>query len=375
MKLIQSVSLTMILLGPAAPVTAAPLVLSKPHLSAYVRQITALEGGKLCIVGQVMDPDGDLQSRGMVALVDTVQGKLLWQQIVSAPDGNAASRFVACRADDKSVYVGANVDTHSQQSLNQGLAYVYRFDLQGKQQATKELVTNSANSFIYDIELDAGGLRVAGLATDIRAGRRANAIFFITLDPALKNTQLSRIDKGAYASGAATHLSGGALYAAGNFSPASAAADALIDDFAVSKIVGGKYLYSLRPQKVKAEDVATGISATGEIISLGVVGKASTLTVVGADGKPTATRSVSSAFCQTSVLSADADIVYAARTPCGRSMEPARLVSIARKSGVESVVKGISGEPVYLLASDGKVFVIARKGDGSLSLQTLAGGG
>jgi hypothetical protein len=374
MKLLQSASLTMILLGLAAPVLAAPLVLSKPHLSTYVRQITALEGGKLCIVGQVMGPDGDLQPRGMAALVDTVQGKLLWQQVVKAPGDNAASRFVACRADDKSVYVGANVDTHSQQSLNQGLAYVYRFDAQGKQQATKELVTNSANSFIYDIELDAGGVRVAGLATDIRAGRRANAIFFITLDPALKNTQLSRIDKGAYSIDAATHLSGGALYAAGNFSPASAAADTLSDDFAVSKILGGKYLYSLRPQKVKAEDVATGISATGEIISLGVVGKASTLTAVGADGKPTETRSVSSAFCQTSALTADADTVYAARTPCGRSMEPAQLVSIARKSGAESVVKGISGEPVYLLASDGKVFVIARKGDGSLTLQTLARG-
>lgn len=378
MKLLYPKALSLVALAlavPALAAPAAPVALGKAHLSSYVRQISVLEGGKLCIVGQSMDPDGDLQSRGTVALFDIAQNKLLWQQTVKAPGDNAASRFVACRSDGKSIYVGANVDTHSERSLAQGLAYLYRFDTQGKVLAVKEVVTGAANAFVYDLEADGAGVQVAGIASDVKAKRQGNAIFFAKLDLALKQAQVSKIDKGAYASGAAARLAGGALVVAGNFLPASASTDDLPDDYATSRLAGGKYQFSVRPQKAKAEDVASVITATGEIVSLGVSGKSTTLTVVGADGKVGESRALQSSYCQTGAISADLETVYAARTPCGRSMEPAKLVAIARKSGVETVVKLPAGEPVYLLALEGKLFVVARKGDGSLSLHTLANGG
>lgn len=371
MKFSNLTILPVLCMGMAAPAFAAPVILSKPHLASYVRQITPLDGGKLCIVGQSMDPDGDLQSRGTISMVDAAHGRLLWQKVVKAPAGNAAMRFVACRVAGEAIYVAANVDTHSEQSLNQSLVYLYRFDSEGKVIASQQLVTGSTNALVYGIEADANGVRAAGIATGVKAERASNAIFFATLDRDLKNMQVSKIEKGAYAADAVTRLDGGVLLAAGNFAPASAAVDAFSNDYAISKIVAGKYQFSVRPQQAKADDVASAISAAGEIVSLGVIGKQSTLSLVGADGKLRDSRQLDSSYCHTGSISADAGTVYAVRSPCGRSQDPSRLVAIARKSGAETIVKGIVGEPVHVLASGSEVLVIARKSDGILSLQTL----
>jgi hypothetical protein len=45
-----------------------------------------------------------------------------------------------------------------------------------------------------------------------------------------------------------------------------------------------------------------------------------------------------------------------------------------RRTGAEAVVKGIAGEPVYVLALDDRLVVISRKGDGSLAVQAVAKG-
>lgn len=298
----------------------------------------------------------------------------MWQQAVDAPDDNAALRFVACRAVGKDVVVAANVDTHSQQALNQGLVRVYRFGPNGKLMASRELVTDTRNAFAYDIDADAGGVTVAGRTGDETANVRANGIFFARLDPALKTASFSKLATGAYLGGSAIRLNGNTAYLGGNFAPAHAAADVLADDYAVSKIVSGKYQFSVRPQQGKAEDIATAITQAGEIVSLGYAGKTTHLTVIGPDGKVKEDVQVVSAYCQTGSASADATSVYAVRSVCGRSQDPARLVAMQRKTGAEAVVKGIAGEPVYVLALDDKLVVISRKGNGSLVAQTVAKG-
>ncbi|TWI63429.1 hypothetical protein IP91_03399 [Pseudoduganella lurida] len=358
-------------LVPATAATTAPVVLSQPHLSTYVRQIAPVAGGRLCIVGQAMDPDGDLQSRGTVTLYSLAEGKVLWQQAVAAPDGQAASRFIACGSDGRSLYVAANVDSHSERSLNRAQVYLYRFDDQGRVAAVKPLATGSGNAFVYALGADAGGVTVSGMTNDVKAGRQANAIFFARVDPLLKEARTSRVEKGAFASGASARLADGALHVAGNFLPASDAADALADDYAVSKIVAGKYQFSLRPVQAKAEDIATTVTAAADVVSLAVVGKSTTLTVVGPDGKLKDSRTLASTFCQTGSISATAGTVYAIRSPCGRSQDPARLVAIARPSGAEAAVAGISGEPVNVLALEDRLVVVTRKSNGSLLLHTL----
>lgn len=353
---------------------SAPVILSKPNLATYVTQAHASADGTLCIVGETMDPDGDLQTRGVVILYNIAANRVLWQQALAAPDGNAASRFVACRIHGKDVYVAANVDTHSEQSLNQGLAWVYRFGPEGKLLAQAELKTGAPNSFAYDIDAGADGVTVAG-RTAAKGGKvQENAIFFARLDPALKNATFGKLAAGAYLGGAAARLNGSTAWLGGNFAPAHAAADVLADDYAVSKIVAGKYQFSVRPQKGKADDIATAIAPAGEIVSLAYAARTTHLTVVGADGKVKDDRQFAGAWCQTASMSADAGAVYAVRSACGKSQEPSRLVALDRKTGVESLVGGIAAEPQYVLALDDRLVVISRKGNGSLLLQAVTKG-
>jgi hypothetical protein len=365
---------TMLALGAFSDALAAEAVLGKPHLSTYVAQARQGADGNLCIVGQTMDLDGDLRQRGLVTVYNAATNQVVWQQAVDAPGDNAALRFVACRAVGKDVVVAANVDTHTEQSLNQGLVWVYRFGPNGKLLASRELVTGTRNAFAYDIDADAGGVTVAGRTGDATANVRANGIFLAKLDPALHTASIGKLATGAYLGGSAVRLNGGTAYLGGNFAPAHAAADALADDYAVSKIVSGKYQFSVRPQKGKAADIATAITQAGEIVSLGYAGKTTHLTVVGPDGKAKEDVQAASAYCQTGSASADATTVYAVRSLCGRSQDPSRLVAMNRRTGAEAVVKGIAGEPVYVLALDDRLVVISRKGDGSLAVQAVAKG-
>jgi hypothetical protein len=361
-------------LGACCQALAAPAVLGKPHMSTFVAQARQGADGNLCIVGQTADPDGDLRTRGLVSVYSPADNRIVWQQTVDAPDDDASLRFMACRIAGKDVYVAANVDTHSEQSLNQGLAWVYRFGENGKLVARKELAAGARNAFVYDIDVDAGGVTVAGRTGEATANAQANAIFFAKLDPALQSASISKLATGAYLGGSVVRLSGNTAWLGGNFAPAHAAADALADDYAVSKIVSGKYQFSVRPQKGKAEDIATAITAAGEIVSLGSVGKTTHLTVVGPDGKVKDDLQVAGAYCQTGAASADATAVYAIRSACGRSQDPSRLVAMNRKTGAETVVKGSAGEPAYVLALDDKLVVISRKGNGSLLVQAVAKG-
>lgn len=118
--------------------------------------------------------------------------------------------------------------------------------------------------------------------------------------------------------------------------------------------------------KAKAEDIATTVTAAADVVSLAVVGKSTTLMVVGPDGKLKDSRTLASTFCRTGSISATAGTVYAIRSPCGRSQDPARLVAIARPSGAEAAVAGISGEPVNVLAREDRLVVVTRKSNGSL---------
>ena len=365
---------TMLALGAFSDAAAAEAVLGKPHMSTYIAQARQGADGNLCIVGQTMDLDGDLRQRGLVTVYNAATNQVVWQQAVDAPDDNAALRFVACRAVGKEVYVAANVDTHSAQALNQGLVWVYRFGPNGKLLASRELVTGARNAFAYDINADAGGVTVAGRTGDETANVQANGIFFARLDPALKTASFSKLATGAYLGGSVIRLNGNTAYLGGNFAPAHAVADALADDYAVSKIVSGKYQFSVRPQQGKAADVATAITQAGEIVSLGYAGKTTRLTAVGPDGKVREDVQAASAYCQTGSASADATNVYAVRSACGRSQDPSRLVAMNRRTGAEALVKGVAGEPAYVLTLEDRLIVISRKGDDSLLVQAVAKG-
>lgn len=348
----------------------AAVALSPPDLSSHVRQISPTGNGELCIVGSVMDPDGDLQSRGTVAIFSPAQGRILWQQTVEAPDDNANIRMVACRSDGKFLYVAANVDTHTETSLNQGLAYVYKFDSLGKTVGFKELVTGAKDAFIYDLDVDSSGVSVVGMTRDGDSETRANGLYFARLDGELKTASLNKLATGAYQNGSMVRLAKNVAWLGGNFQAAKTS-DGPDKDYAVSKIVAGKYQFSARPQKAAPDQVATAITAAGEIVSLGYAGKASLLTTVNAQGKVTQTLPVESTLCEPVSLSADADTVFAVRKSCSGSDSPATLVAIDRHSGVETAQAGVSGKPLAVFALETQAWIVSEKADNSLLLQAI----
>jgi hypothetical protein len=122
------------------------------------------------------------------------------------------------------------------------------------------------------------------------------------------------------------------------------------------------------------DDIATGITSAGEIISLGHTANTTHLTVVGPDGKVKVDRQFASAFCKTRSVSVDGDVVYAVRSTCGNSKEPAQVVALNRKTNAEAVIGGIAGVPQYVFALADRLIVISRKSNGSRLLQAVAKG-
>lgn len=344
---------------------AAPVALTGPGATAYIAQASQGPGGALCIVGHAAGQQGDPRRRGLVILFDLARNAVRWQRTVEAPQADAQLAFVACRTDGRTVFVGADVEAQGRVR-----AHAWRFDERGEPAAPVALAVGEGDSRVYAVDADAAGVTVAGMTRMLKEGATANAIFFARLDPALRGAAVDLLPTGAYQPGSAARLAGNALYLGGNFAPANAAAQAVPDDYATSKIVGNKYRFSIRPLKAPAADIAGTIASNGDIVALGHA-DATTLAAVDASGKAKEYLSFKSMFCKTGSMGADAGAVYAVRWLCGNAREPAVLVAIDRKTGAEAVVSGIVGEPVYVGVLERQVIAISRRSNGSLLLQTV----
>jgi hypothetical protein len=355
----------------AAHAAAAPIVLYSGEASVHFAQASMGPDGIVCLAGQKFDAEGDMQNHGLIVLVSTAANRVLWQRTVDAPEDFEGNQFVACRTDGRVTYAAANVDTSTSQSMNHGLAYVFRFDAAGKLTNQASLETATDDAYIYDLDSDDKGVSVIGMARNREARRETNAIFLATLDRALKPASMTRLATGAYDWSANARLTGRTALVGGNFAPAVLPSGDLADDYAVSKIVAGKYSFSTRPQRAKASVIATAISSAGELVSLGFAGKASRLTVVGGDGKVRVDVPVRSALCKTASLAAAASTVYAVRAPCGRSEGASKLVAIDRATGNETAVAGIVGSPRSVFVANERVLVVTEKKGRAVLLETL----
>ncbi|WP_426208002.1 hypothetical protein [Massilia sp. TWP1-3-3] len=354
----------------------APVALSPPDIATFISQISRAGAGRICLAGETMDPDGDLQTRGKIILFNTDKNQVVWQQTIDAPEEGYMLGFAACRSDGTFTYVAGNVQTNSSPSLSQTLAYVYKFDQHGKLLGKKELLVGGRNAFVYDLDLDrdASALTVVGMVNDRKGASQLNAIYFARLDTALKKATYSKLATGAFMNGSTVKLAAKSALLGGSFLPATAADTAAVNDYAVSKIVGDKYQFSVRPQAQTghAQDVATAISPADEVVSLADARGVSTLTVVGADGKLAPALTFKSSACKVTSMSASAEVVYAVRASCAKAGQGARLMAFSRKTGLETGVAGIVGEPVFSYPIDGALHVVSRKADKVLLLQTIA---
>lgn len=357
------------------PARAAPVALTKPGGDTVVTQLSETGDGKLCVVGVTVGARASDPERGVVVLFDVAANRTIWERTVEPPDGARRLAFQACHADGKSVLLAADVVPAGPLATKEMAVYAYRFDDGGRLVASKEIDTGALRSTVYAIDADAGGVTLAGAARDGAAKTASNAMFFARLDPGLQGASVTRLPTGAYEQGAAARLAGNTLYVAGNFLPAVQPEGAKTDDYAASKIVAGKYRFSERPIKLKSNGVRAAISPANDIVLLGNDGKTTQLAVIGADGKSREGVQVRGSFCWTDGISADAATVYAVRTECSDPETPAVLTAIDRRTGAETIVSGVVGEPVKVLALKAGLAVVSRKSDGTLLLQTVAKGG
>lgn len=305
------------------------------------------DGKDLCLTGANTDENG--RATTQLLLIDRSSNTVRWQKRLPAPDGYSDIYPVQCVKEGAAVYLLANVDTDSVKSLRQTLAYVYSFNLQGKQTAYKVLDLPGSDHFAYAMAAAPGGIKVAGYIKDEDDDFEYYSVFTQGLDAALKADKPSIKKTGAFAPFPAARIVGDNLHIGGNFYPYKLSKAEGGGDYAVSKLrLSGSYLWSQRPPTANSLSVYTGVGGNGGVFRLGYQKEMSSLLQVTADGKVGPEVSYASKYCETQALVEYGNAYLAIRKPCksmgGRSV----MVSINPESKTEKLLDWFAEEALYL---------------------------
>jgi len=335
----------------------------------------AADNSRACLAGGRFDPES-MKSTGELLLLDLKRDAVLAQAHIPVPDDYASLHPVQCAIDGDNVYLLANVNTQLPRSLNQGLVYLYQFNMQGKQLGKKQLAIEGRNSYGHALGMSANGVQVAGYIKDEDDTSEYFSFFTLALDRRLNEGKLNVRKTGAFRSGAEARFVGDYVHVAGPFVAAKVVKDGWTDDYANSRILAnGGYAWSMRPFKKEPRRVVAGISQQGAIYSLGYGQAESTLAVTSAEGKQVSLSSFPSKFCETSSLAEYGADVLALRKPCDEKRKAAELVLISPASGKESPLQLAQGEPVLAATNSGQWFVISQDAAGKLAWYSGAIGG
>lgn len=335
----------------------------------------AADNTRACLAGGRFDPES-MQSTGDLLLLDLKRDTLVAQAHIPVPDDYASLYPVQCAIVGDTVYLLANVNTQLPRSLNQGIVYLYQFNMQGKQLGKKRLVIEGRNSYGHALGVSANGVQVAGYIMDEDDTSEFYSFFTLALDRRLNEGKLNVRKTGAFVSGAKARFVGDNLQVAGSFFPAKLAKDGLANDYANSRVMAnGGYAWSMRPFKKAPRHVEAGISQQGAIYSLAYSETESTLAVTSAEGKQLSLSSYPSKFCETSSLSDYGADVLALRKPCDEKRKAAELTLISPANGKESPLQLAPGEPVLADTNSGQWFVISKDAAGKLAWYSGSIGG
>lgn len=320
----------------------------------------ASDNSHACLVGGRFDPDS-MQSTGELLLLDLKSDTVLAQAHIPVPKDYAALHPVQCAIDGDSVYLLANVDTQLPRSLNQGIVFLYQFNMQGKQLGKKELAIPGRNSYGHALGVTANGVQVAGYIKDEDDVNAYYSLFTLPIDRRLNEGKLNVRKTGAFVSGAAARFVGDNLHLAGQFLRAKIVLNNGDDDFANSRVLAnGGYAWSMRPFKQAPPYVTGAISAQGLSYSLAYDKAGSTsLAVTNAEGKQTSLVSYPSKFCKSTSIAEYGAGLLALREPCDRQRKVSALLAISPADGKEVPLQLAPGEPVFATTNAGRWFVIS----------------
>lgn len=339
---------------------------------AFLTQSMSLIDGKseVCIVGNYYDVDGP-RAIGKIVVVDTARNKIVWQKKIPAPDDAVNNRFVGCRMQGDFIYVAANVDSDSAQSTNQSLVYVYKFAKDGKQLTYARIATSSDDAWAYDLDVSDGDLKVVGLTKGSDSKSEFYSIFVSKFNADLKFDNPFLYKTGAYAAYSTLKLSNKNIYVGGNFFPYKVSKEDLVSDYANSKIrIGGGYAWSVRPQHAKPENIATAISDSGNIYSIGYKKPSSFYTAVDASGKILSDLEYKGKFCETTSMTEDGGNILAVRKSCDSSLKKASLVLLNSKTGKEQQVNFFPEEPEFIFAKNSQWYALSKDSAGNLIFES-----
>jgi hypothetical protein len=323
------------------------------------------DNARACLAGVRLDSESG-QGSGELLLLDLKRDSVIGQAHIPAPEDYVSLEPVQCALDGDNVYLLANVNTQAARSLNQGLVYLYQFNLQGKLLGKKELALPGRSSYGQALGVSANGLQVAGYSKDEDDTNEYYSSFTLAVDPRLKEGKLNVRKTGAFYSGAEARFVGDSLHIAGNFLPAKLAKNEGADDYANSRLLAnGGYAWSVRPFKQQSRKIDAGISSRGVTYSLAYADAGSTLAVISPEGKQVSQTSFPSKYCTTNSISEYGAGVLALREPCGKQQKGAVLLAIA--NGVETPLQLAPGEPVFATTNAGQWFVVSKDAAGKLS--------
>ncbi|WP_156401148.1 hypothetical protein [Duganella sp. Root1480D1] len=335
----------------------------------------AADSSRACLAGSRFDPES-MQSTGELLLLDLKRDTVIAQAHIAVPEDYASLHPVQCAIDGDHVYLLANVDTQLPRSLNQGLVYLYQFNLQGKLLGKKKLAIEGRNRYGHALGVSANGVQVAGYIKDEDDASEYFSFYTLALDRRLNEGKLNVRKTGAFISGAEARFVGENVHVAGPFVAAKVVKDGWLDAYANSRILAnGGYAWSMRPFKKDPRNVVAGISQQGAIYSLGYGENGSTLAVTSAEGKQVSLNSFPSKFCETSSLAEYGADVLALRKPCDEKRKLAELVLISPANGKETPLQLGQGEPLLAATSPGQWLVVSTDAAGKLAWHSGAIGG
>lgn len=356
----------------AEPVKLAlQLPLKGKKFSAYSMEFSP-NSERACMAGTDYDEMGD--STGRLMLLDLAHPNVAWQKTVAPPDGFAKLIPVQCLVTTDRVYLLANVDTSASPPQAHTFAYVFAFDVYGKQLATTQVKVAGSNKYSYAMAETAGGISVVGYSQDGDAGSERYATYTVTLDAALQQSGAALVRKnGAYTGQIGARIVGDSVYLSGRFYGATASKEDLGKSAASRLRMAGGYAWSTPTGLKEGADVYLGAGGDGTSYAVSYDNTGTTLHRVTPDGKALPGMTFSSVYCETESLASYGNSVLAVRDRCAG--KGSALMAIDVNTGKEKVVSSLPGEPLFVATKGSGWATVLRDKQGRLSLYFALSGG
>ncbi len=333
------------------------------------------ETQQLCLAGRLFDDTvpGDL---GRIQLFDLQSGKSLWNKTVKPPKDYDSLRFDACLRHGNALYLLAAVESRTASAGSVYEAWVYQFDLQGRQLAAKPIAVKSRRSEGWNLLHEGGQLYAMGMGEDGEIGQRTFSNFIARIDANLK-IEVVESRKGGFQTHMRPRLIGHHFFVGGRFYPQKESENDK-PDYAHSKIgLNGNYVWSTRPLAALGDEFSTSVLEDGSMQAASNRAQQTFFAQTDPTGRVQLNLEYKSRLCRVHDMVRQGASVVLLRTPCGNGLayerKGAQLLRLDTEAISETPVTSVPGTPQLLRQFGRQWFVLTL--DGKNSWQLVSGDG